>query len=77
MDIRLVSSFTADDEDQFAKVLLHAISDLLIEVPVAYSVRIETAGGMVLHDNRLAAMTEKSGDGDVSHPLGRTFRRIL
>jgi hypothetical protein len=45
MDIRFVSSLTADDEDQFAPALLKAIGCLLDQFPIAYTVRIETLGG--------------------------------
>ena len=61
MDIRLVSSFTDDDEDRFAGVLLNTMSDLLSTIPIAYSVRIETAGGKVLHHSRADA--DSAGDG--------------
>jgi hypothetical protein len=65
VDIRLVSSFTDDDEDRFAGVLLNTMSDLLSQIPIVYSVRIETAGGKVLQHSR--AETESAPDGG-RHP---------
>jgi len=47
MDIHLVSSFTDEDEDRFANVLLKTMSELLVAFPIAYNLRIETASGRV------------------------------
>jgi len=49
MDIRFISSLTSEDEARFAPALLKAMSELLDQFPITYSVRIETAGGRVLH----------------------------
>lgn len=51
MDIRLVSSFTDDDEDRFALVLLKTMRELLGTFPIAYSVRVETTHGKVFQQN--------------------------
>jgi hypothetical protein len=48
VDIRLVSSLTAEDEDRFAPVILNALAELLDKAPVAYSIRIETAAGKTM-----------------------------
>ena len=47
MDIRFVSSLTAEDENKFAPALLKAIGALLDPMPIAYTVRIETTGSQV------------------------------
>jgi hypothetical protein len=47
MDIRFVSSLTAEDENRFAPALLKAIGALLDPMPIAYTVRIETTGSLV------------------------------
>jgi hypothetical protein len=47
MDIRFVSSLTADDENLFAPALLKAVGALLDQLPIAYTVRIETTGAQV------------------------------
>jgi len=44
MDIRFISSLTAEDEEQFAPVLMKAVCTLLDQLPIAYTVRIETIG---------------------------------
>ena len=49
MDIRFVSSLTADDEDQLAPALLTAVGSLLDQFPIAYTVRIETISSRVFH----------------------------
>ena len=45
MDIRFISSITQEDEARLAPALLDLISALLDQLPVAYTLRIETAGG--------------------------------
>lgn len=45
MDIRLISSLPPDDEARIAGGLLDAIITLLDQLPIAYSVRLETASG--------------------------------
>lgn len=47
MDIRFVSSLTAEDENKFAPALLKAVGALLDPLPIAYTVRIETTGSQV------------------------------
>jgi hypothetical protein len=47
MEIRFVSSLTAEDENAFAPALLKAIGALLDPLPIAYTVRIETTGAQV------------------------------
>jgi hypothetical protein len=54
MEIHLVSSLTPDDESRLAPQVLAAIGSLLDGLPVAYSVRIETALGDAIHHNRKA-----------------------
>lgn len=47
MDIRFISTLTADDENNFAPGLLAAIGCLLDRFPIPYTVRIETTGSKV------------------------------
>ena len=47
MNIRFTSTLTADDENQLAPGLLKAIGALLDQLPIAYTVRIETTGAQV------------------------------
>lgn len=54
MEIHLVSSLTPDDESRLAPQVLAAIGSVLDGLPVAYSVRIETAVGDAIHHNRKA-----------------------
>ena len=44
MNIRFVSTLTAEDEANFAPALLRAVGSLLDQLPIAYTVRIETSG---------------------------------
>jgi hypothetical protein len=47
MDIRFISSLTADDENAFAPALLKAVGAILDQFPIAYTIRIETTGSQV------------------------------
>lgn len=47
MDIRFISSLTPDDESAFAPALLKAVSAMLDQFPIAYTLRIETTGAQV------------------------------
>jgi hypothetical protein len=84
MDIRFVSSLTSEDEKLFAPALLKAVAALLDQLPIAYTVRIETTGAEVFqHAHAVsaedsAAKTElfdaAGGNGNgrgTSHYLGR------
>lgn len=55
MDIRFVSSLTAEDENFFAPALLKAIGALLDQLPIAYTVRIETTGSQVFQHTHSGA----------------------
>lgn len=55
MDIRFVSSLTADDENLFAPALLKAVGALLDQLPIAYTVRIETTGAQVFQHTHASA----------------------
>jgi hypothetical protein len=82
MDIRFVSSLTSEDEKLFAPALLKAVAALLDQLPIAYTVRIETTGAEVFQHahavEESAAKTDlfeaASGNGNgrgTSHYLGR------
>jgi hypothetical protein len=47
MEIRFISSLTAEDENLFAPALLKAVGALLDQLPIAYTMRIETTGAQV------------------------------
>jgi hypothetical protein len=47
MEIRFVSSLTIEDENRLAPAVLQALAALLHASQLAYTVRIETAGGEV------------------------------
>lgn len=62
MNIRFISTLTADDENHLAPGLLKAISALLDRFPIAYTVRIETTGAQVFqhsHPSFEAAYNEE------------------
>ena len=55
MEIRFISSLTAEDENLFAPALLKAVGALLDQLPIAYTMRIETTGAQVFqHSHALS-----------------------
>ena len=58
MDIRFVSSLTAEDENLFAPALLKAVGALLDQLPIAYTVRIETTGAQVFQHSHTVSAEE-------------------
>lgn len=81
MDIRFVSSLTSEDERLFAPALLKAVAAILDQLPIAYTVRIETTGAEVFQHAHAVEDAPKSeafepaganGNGRMSnHYLGR------
>lgn len=63
MNIRFISTLTADDENQLAPGLLKAIGALLDRLPIAYTVRIETTGAQVFQHTHPSFDGSYSGDG--------------
>jgi hypothetical protein len=55
MEIRFISSLTAEDENLFAPALLKAIGALLDQLPIAYTIRIETTGAQVFQHTHAGA----------------------
>ena len=66
MEIRFISTLTADDEGQMAPALMHAVTALLDALPIAYTLRIETTGAQVFqhtHPSASAAMVHDAAIG--------------
>jgi len=61
MDIRFVSSLTGEDENAFAPALLKASGSILDQLPIAYTLRIDTTGAQVLQHTH-TPRTGASGD---------------
>ena len=63
MDIRFISTLTADDEGQMAPALMNAVTALLDALPIAYTLRIETLGAQIFqhtHPSPAAGMGTES-----------------
>jgi hypothetical protein len=80
MDIRFVSSLTSEDERLFAPALLKAVAAILDQLPIAYTVRIETTGADIFQHAHAVEEpptadlepTGTTGNGrPTSHYLGR------
>jgi len=73
MEIRFISSLTAEDEDQFAPAVLKAVCALLDQFPIAYTIRIETSGAQV-HQHTHVGSEDASLPGQFE-TASRLFRR--
>lgn len=62
MNIRFISTLTADDENTFAPALLTAIGSLLDQLPIAYTIRIETTGALVFQHSHPASDAPYAAD---------------
>ena len=63
MEIRFISSLTAEDENLFAPALLKAVGTLLDQLPIAYTMRIETTGAQVFQHSHATAEQPKVEQG--------------
>ena len=55
MEIRFISSLTAEDEEMFAPAVLKAVSAFLDQLPIAYTLRIETSAAQVFQHTHVQA----------------------
>jgi hypothetical protein len=62
MEIRFVSSLTAEDENFFAPALVKAMGALLDQLPIAYTLRIETTGAQVFQHTHAGTAAPSPGD---------------
>ena len=76
MEIRFVSSLTAEDENSLAPALLKAIGALLDQLPIAYTLRIETTGAQVVQHSH-SGFVEIPKDQMTAMPDGRAVRFVL
>ena len=60
MEIRFISSLTAEDENICAPALLKAASALLDQFPIAYTMRIETTGAMVFQHTHVTTESQQA-----------------
>jgi hypothetical protein len=70
MDIRFVSSLTSEDERLFAPALLKAVAAILDQLPIAYTVRIETTGAEVFQHAHAVEESPKSEPFEPAGPNG-------
>ena len=66
MEIRFVSSLTPEDENVFAPAILRAVGALLDQLPIAYTLRIETSGTQVYQHTHPSASDSLRFDYPVS-----------
>ena len=59
MDVRFISSLTKEDEEHIAPVLLKALAAVLDQLPIAYTVRIETIGTQTFSHSHRGTLQSK------------------
>jgi hypothetical protein len=75
MNIRFISSLTPEDEDRLAPALLKAVGSLLDQLPIAYTLRIETSGSTVFQHAHAGDGSEDALDASpVGAPLPAALR---
>ena len=62
MDIRVVSSLTPEDEARLAPALMAALTNLLDQLPIRYTARLETAGGKTFARDHAPVEVPLGGD---------------
>jgi hypothetical protein len=65
MQIRFISGLTAEEENQFAPPLLRAITTILDQFSLAYTLRIETSGNQVYQHSQPAQPLKPAADQPV------------
>ncbi len=55
MEIRVISTLTLEDEARIAAAICAAAGQLLDQFSIMYTIRIETTGGQVFHQNNAPA----------------------
>lgn len=75
MNIRFISSLTPEDEDRLAPALLTAVGTLLDQLPIAYTLRIETSGSTVFQHAHAGDGVEEPVDvSRVGAPIAAALR---
>ena len=64
MEIRFVSSLTVEDENFYAPALLKAFGALLDQLPIRYTLRIETTGAQVFQHSHACSDASSTTSGD-------------
>jgi hypothetical protein len=75
LDIRFISTLTAEDEAQMAPALLQAVTSLLDALPIAYTLRVETLGAQVFHHTHPSAVVDPGADA-VRRAAGRSINPV-
>lgn len=75
MNIRIVSSLAPDDETRVAQRILKVLTGLLDQLPIAYSLSVETALGESYRRTRLPCATSTAPAQLESEPERSGFSR--
>ena len=71
MEIRFISSLTGEDEVAFAPAILKAASAFLDQLPIAYTLRIETTGAQVFQHTHVSPNHVDVANGVISNAPAR------
>jgi hypothetical protein len=77
LDIRFVSTLTADDEERIAGVLLNVLVKLLEDLPIAYALRIETTGAKIFQQSNMSdSDVGAESESDANAPPGSRGKHL-
>jgi hypothetical protein len=62
VDIRFISALTPEDEARIARALTDLVAAMLDSLPLAYTVRIETATGEVFQRTHPTVLNRQDGN---------------
>lgn len=71
MEVRFVSSLTSEDEERYAPALLAALSGLLGQTNLAYTLQIRTSGDKMFHHSHTPSLERPQKDAASSPGDGR------
>jgi hypothetical protein len=75
MNIRFISTLTPEDEERLAPGVVNALGLLLDQMPLAYTLRVETSGGKVFQHAHTGAQTVGAESEHLAtRPLGSVLR---
>ena len=63
MNIHLVSSLTQEDEERTAPQILEAVRTVLDQLPIAYTIRLETVSGHVVQHRSFSDSNSREPPG--------------
>jgi len=68
VNIRFISSLDSEDEIRLATAMISGLTKFLDELPIAYTIRLETAAGQVIEHHHAHSMPAMTGGDLLTNP---------